>query len=139
MQYNRYDPTSTGGTDNTAIFEFDHGLSYTEFGYGDVSVTPPTVGNPANRTEVTVTDEIVNVRQNLIEPSNSDFGFENSLVVDTGDRCITVGGYGAFLEDYEVKHTTLRHPLGLVRQRGQQVLRSALTDLVGEFLCKTVM
>lgn len=79
MQYNRYDPTSTGGTDNTAIFEFGHGLSYTEF------------------------------------------------------------GYGAVLEDYEVKHTTLRHPLGLVRQRGQQVLRSALTDLVGEFLCKIVM
>ncbi|WP_225308134.1 TrmB family transcriptional regulator sugar-binding domain-containing protein [Haloarcula sp. CBA1131] len=52
--------------------------------------------------------EVVDVRQNLIEPHNSDFGVENSLVVDTGQDHIAVGGYGAFLEDYEVKHTTLR-------------------------------
>ncbi|WP_233563192.1 TrmB family transcriptional regulator sugar-binding domain-containing protein [Haloarcula sp. Atlit-7R] len=53
-----------------------------------------------------ITGLIVDVRQNLVEPHDSDFGFENSLVVDT--ERITVGGYGAFLEDYEVKHTTLR-------------------------------
>lgn len=57
-----------------------------------------------------LTGEVVDVCQNLVEPTNSDFGFENSLTVDTGDRRITVGGYGAFIEDYEVKHTTLRHP-----------------------------
>ncbi|MGB9954056.1 TrmB family transcriptional regulator sugar-binding domain-containing protein [Haloarcula marismortui] len=55
-----------------------------------------------------ITGLIVDVRQNLAEPHDSDFGFENSLVVDTGRERITVGGYGAFLEDYEVKHTTLR-------------------------------
>jgi hypothetical protein len=55
-----------------------------------------------------LTGEVVAVRQNLVEPHDSDFGFENSLVVDTGQERITVGGYGAFLEDYEVKHTTLR-------------------------------
>jgi hypothetical protein len=47
-------------------------------------------------------------RQNLIEPHNSDFGVENSLVVDTGEGRITVGGYGAFLGDYEVTPTTLQ-------------------------------
>ncbi|KAA9398595.1 transcriptional regulator [Haloarcula sp. CBA1130] len=55
-----------------------------------------------------LTGKVVDVRQNLLEPTRSDFGFENSLVIDTGQERITVGGYGAFLEDYEVKHTTLR-------------------------------
>jgi len=55
-----------------------------------------------------ITGAVVDIRQNLVEPHDSDFGFENSLVVDTGHERITVGGYGAFLEDYEVKHTTLR-------------------------------
>ena len=60
VQYNRSDPTSTGGTDNTALFEFGHGLSYTDFEYGEVSVTQPTVGNPANQSEVTVSVEVTN-------------------------------------------------------------------------------
>ncbi|WP_324756709.1 glycoside hydrolase family 3 N-terminal domain-containing protein [Haloarcula sp. GH36] len=60
VQYNRYDPTSTGATDNTPMFEFGHGLSYTDFTYESVSVTPPTVGNPANKSEVTVTVEVRN-------------------------------------------------------------------------------
>lgn len=60
VQYDRYEPTSTGGTDNTALFEFGHGLSYTAFEYDSVSVTPPTVGNPANQSEVTVSVEVTN-------------------------------------------------------------------------------
>jgi beta-glucosidase len=60
VQYTRYDPTSTGGTDNTAIYEYGHGLSYTDFEYGSVSVTQPTVGNPANQSEVTVSVEVTN-------------------------------------------------------------------------------
>ncbi|WP_284007583.1 glycoside hydrolase family 3 N-terminal domain-containing protein [Haloarcula pelagica] len=60
VQYNRYDPTSTGATDNTPMFEFGYGLSYTDFTYESVSVTPSTVGNPANTSEVTVTVEVRN-------------------------------------------------------------------------------
>ncbi|WP_242493295.1 glycoside hydrolase family 3 C-terminal domain-containing protein [Haloarcula hispanica] len=60
VQYNRYEPTSTGGTDNTAIYEYGHGLSYTDFEYGSVSITQPTVGNPANQSEVTVGVEVTN-------------------------------------------------------------------------------
>ncbi|MFC6975533.1 TrmB family transcriptional regulator [Halomicroarcula sp. GCM10025709] len=56
----------------------------------------------------TVVGEVVDVRQNLLDPPASDFGFENSLVVDTGDRRLSVGGIDAFLEDYETKQTTLR-------------------------------
>ncbi|WP_276271029.1 TrmB family transcriptional regulator [Haloarcula litorea] len=52
--------------------------------------------------------EVVGVRQNLVSPSNSDFGFENSVRVDFGDGTVSVGGYGAFLEDYEAKQVTLR-------------------------------
>ena len=60
VQYNRSDPTSTGATDNTALFEYGHGLSYTDFEYERVSVTQPTVGNPANQSEVTVSVEVTN-------------------------------------------------------------------------------
>jgi sugar-specific transcriptional regulator TrmB len=56
----------------------------------------------------TIVGEVVDVRQNLLDPPDSDFGFENSLVVDTGDRRLSVGGIDAFLEDYETKQTTLR-------------------------------
>ncbi|MBV0900691.1 TrmB family transcriptional regulator [Haloarcula salina] len=64
----------------------------------------------SDRSFEMLTGEVVSVRQNLVEPGDSDFGFENSLVVDTGQERLSVGGYGAFLEDYEVKHTTLRSP-----------------------------
>ncbi|MBX0293523.1 TrmB family transcriptional regulator [Haloarcula nitratireducens] len=56
----------------------------------------------------TVTGTVVDARQNLVEPGNSDFGFENSLIVDTGTERISVGGYGAFLEDFECKQATVR-------------------------------
>nr|WP_255410217.1 TrmB family transcriptional regulator sugar-binding domain-containing protein [Haloarcula sp. Atlit-120R] len=66
-----------------------------------------------------MTGLIVDVRQNLAEPHDSDFGFENSLVVDTGRERITVGGYGAFLEDYEVKHTTAASSVAVTRSDGR--------------------
>ncbi|WP_324756711.1 TrmB family transcriptional regulator [Haloarcula montana] len=56
----------------------------------------------------TIVGEVVDVRQNLLDPPDSDFGFENSLVVDTGDRRLSVGGIDAFLEEYETKQTILR-------------------------------
>ncbi|TKX56048.1 transcriptional regulator [Halorubrum sp. SP3] len=52
--------------------------------------------------------EVVEVRQNLLAPSSSDFGFENSLRIDFGEETAEVGGYEAFLEEYETKRTTLR-------------------------------
>jgi len=56
----------------------------------------------------TVRAEVVDVRQNIVAPPDSDFGFENSLVVESDGERFTVGGYGAFLEDYECKQVTLR-------------------------------
>ncbi|MBX0346806.1 glycoside hydrolase family 3 protein [Haloarcula pellucida] len=60
VQYNRYPPTSTGGTDNAPLFEFGHGQSYTTFEYGTVSLSRTTVGNPANQSEVTVSVDVTN-------------------------------------------------------------------------------
>ncbi|GGN85579.1 TrmB family transcriptional regulator [Haloarcula pellucida] len=56
----------------------------------------------------TISGTVVDVRQNLVSPANSDFGFENSLIVDIGSERISVGGVDAFLEDYECKQATVR-------------------------------
>ena len=52
--------------------------------------------------------EVVEVRQNILAPSSSDFGFENSLRIDFGEETASVGGHEAFLEEYEAKQVTLR-------------------------------
>ncbi|WP_227131999.1 TrmB family transcriptional regulator [Halorubellus salinus] len=56
-----------------------------------------------------LTGRVVDVRQGLVDPPNSRFAVENALVLDLdGDR-VTVGGPGAFLEDYEARGVTLEH------------------------------
>ena len=52
--------------------------------------------------------EVVGVRQNLLTPGSSDFGFENSLRVDFGGETVRIGGREAFLEEYEARQVTLR-------------------------------
>jgi len=52
--------------------------------------------------------EVVGVRQDLLTPGSSDFGFENSLRVDFGGETASVGGREAFLEAYEARVVTLR-------------------------------
>jgi len=52
--------------------------------------------------------EVVDVRQNLLAPGGSGFGFENSLRIDFGDETAQIGGREAFLEDYEARQVTLR-------------------------------
>ena len=51
----------------------------------------------------------VDVRQSLVDPPNSRFAVENALVVDVDGERVTVGGPGAFLEDYEARGVTLEH------------------------------
>ncbi|WP_435361509.1 TrmB family transcriptional regulator [Haloarchaeobius sp. DFWS5] len=55
----------------------------------------------------TLTGRVVGVRQNLIVPGQSDLAVENSLTLDIGDRTISVGGPGAFVEDYEARSVRL--------------------------------
>jgi len=60
MPYNRYPPTSTGATDNTPLYEFGHGLSYTDFEYSNLSVTPSSVKDPAKAETVRVSVDVEN-------------------------------------------------------------------------------
>lgn len=66
----------------------------------------------------TVEGLLVGVRQSLLEPTRDTFAVENALVVErNGDRdqddvaeaddIVTLGGEGAFVEDYETRSVTL--------------------------------
>lgn len=51
---------------------------------------------------------LTQIHQAFIEPTTNDFTLENSFYIETEDRVITVGGRGAFLEDYKSDTVTLR-------------------------------
>ena len=55
-----------------------------------------------------MTGRVVAVRQGLVAPTNDDFGVEDAFVIDDGDGRVSVGGEGAFLEDYMADGVTLR-------------------------------
>ena len=57
-----------------------------------------------------LTGEVVDVTQNFVEPTGAEFGMQSSLTLDTGDETVTVGGVGAFLEDYAATGVTLYPP-----------------------------
>ncbi|WP_411967942.1 TrmB family transcriptional regulator [Haloferax sp. YSSS75] len=50
---------------------------------------------------------IVEIRQGLLEPANNSFPVENTLVVETGDGTYSIGGQGAFIEDFEADYVEL--------------------------------
>jgi len=50
---------------------------------------------------------VVEVRQGMVEPVNNTFPVENSLVVETETGRYSVGGRGAFVEDFEAVEVTL--------------------------------
>lgn len=51
---------------------------------------------------------VVDIRQGLLEPSNNSFPVENALIVETDDGTFSVGGSGAFIEDFEAETVELR-------------------------------
>ncbi len=53
---------------------------------------------------------VTRVRQAITEPTTSDFPVENGLIVETDAGEISVGGRGAFIEDYRAESVTL-HPI----------------------------
>jgi sugar-specific transcriptional regulator TrmB len=54
-----------------------------------------------------ITGRVVAVRQGLVEPANNSFPVEAALVVETGAGRYSVGGQGAFVEDYEAEEVLL--------------------------------
>jgi len=44
--------------------------------------------------------QVVEVRQGLLEPATNDFPVENTLFVETDEGTFSVGGQGAFVEDF---------------------------------------
>lgn len=57
--------------------------------------------------QVTIAGDVVRVVQGLLKPANNDFPIEHSLVIDTGEEHVTVGGAGAFVEDIEAEEIRL--------------------------------
>ncbi len=49
--------------------------------------------------DVELVGTVVDVRQGMIEPTNNEFPVQHSLVVETEEGTVTVGGPGAFVED----------------------------------------
>ncbi|MFB6140967.1 MAG: TrmB family transcriptional regulator [Halosimplex sp.] len=60
------------------------------------------------RSGTRVAGRVVEVRQALVDPPTNDFTLENSLVIETGDGTVSVGGPGGYLEDYRFESLQLR-------------------------------
>ncbi|AEH38667.1 glycoside hydrolase family 3 protein [Halopiger xanaduensis] len=99
--YDDYPPRqSVGAEDQLVQFEFGHGLSYTDWEYSDLSLSPATVDDPASTPTVTAQvtvhntgdaagDHIVEVYNtesygSVLQPHRRLMGFER-VHVDAGD------------------------------------------------------
>ncbi|WP_276273736.1 TrmB family transcriptional regulator [Haloarcula litorea] len=54
-----------------------------------------------------ITAPLVEVKQGLVEPVTYDFPVQNTLVVEADGERVTVGGPGAFVEDYSARSLTI--------------------------------
>ncbi|MBX0295353.1 TrmB family transcriptional regulator [Haloarcula nitratireducens] len=58
----------------------------------------------------TLKGTVVDTRQGLVEPQTNAYPIEHTLVVDTGEETVTIGGPGSFIEDYEAEEIILSEP-----------------------------
>jgi sugar-specific transcriptional regulator TrmB len=76
----------------------------------DQALTASVKAQPVDSTDnyQTVEGRIVEIRQNLIQPVRSSFPVENAIVItDDENERVSIGGTGAFIEDYESHEITL--------------------------------
>ncbi|SDR36742.1 TrmB family transcriptional regulator [Natronobacterium texcoconense] len=76
----------------------------------DTRLEATVEGTPVGERDLpsTLSGEIVDVRQSLVRPATSTVPIENAFEIDVdGDR-YSVGGTGAFLEDFEAESVTIR-------------------------------
>lgn len=50
---------------------------------------------------------VVSVRQGLVKPATNSFPVESAFTVDTGEDTVSIGGGGAFIEDFEAERVVL--------------------------------
>ena len=76
----------------------------------DTRLEASVTGRPVGDRDLpsTLTGEVVDVRQSLVRPATSTLPIENAFELAVDDERYTVGGTGAFLEDFEAKSVTLR-------------------------------
>ncbi|MFB6201031.1 MAG: TrmB family transcriptional regulator [Halorhabdus sp.] len=67
----------------------------------------PNTGDEATET---VTGRVLDTRQGIVDPINNEFPIEHTLVLETDDGEVTIGGTGAFLEEYQARTVTLDRP-----------------------------
>lgn len=70
----------------------------------EATVIPTNDGNGTRE----ISGEVLEVQQSLLRPETSSFPLQNTFVLDTSDGEVTVGGKGAFIEDYQAKKVVLR-------------------------------
>jgi hypothetical protein len=64
-------------------------------------------GEEIPQTEIT--GLTLDVRQGLVYPTTNRFPSENGMVLRVDDERVTVGGVGAYIEDYAAETVTLEH------------------------------
>lgn len=91
--------------------------TYQEFRHAVLAATLHLRANDEVRARITgraVGDEeftelkgVVDVRQGLLEPATNDLPVENTLFIETDEGTVSVGGLGAFVEDFEARQVEL--------------------------------
>jgi sugar-specific transcriptional regulator TrmB len=93
-------------------------LAATIYHRDDIAIEATAVVGPAQNPEhvtddeadyETITGRVVETVQGLVEPTSSGFAAEHSFVIERDGERITLGGYGAFMEDYEAQEVTLAY------------------------------
>jgi len=62
---------------------------------------------PDSESTEKVTGRVVDTRQGIVDPISNQFPIEHTLILETEDGEVTVGGTGAFLEEYRARTITL--------------------------------
>ncbi|WP_135662651.1 TrmB family transcriptional regulator [Halorhabdus rudnickae] len=73
----------------------------------EVTARVDALPNDGDESTETITGRVVDTRQGIVDPINNEFPIEHSFVLDTDDGDVTVGGVGAFLEEYQARSVTL--------------------------------
>ncbi len=74
--------------------------------YARATAQPVDTDDPFTTLEGTV----VETRQGMVEPRTNTIPIEHTIIVETDEGTVSVGGPDSFLEDYEARKVTLERP-----------------------------